>query len=419
MYYQHRIPGFLPGLLHAGCYEVIAKPKKPILRDRLNEVMKLTKIKLHLAVLFTLVAFSAFGQSDSKVFLFVGSFTSGEATEGIIVYDFNTDDGKLTEVEREDDLINPSFIAISPNGKYLYACTETRLDRHGSVSSFKIDSLTGKINFLNKQSAGGRNPVHVTVGKDNKFVVVSNYTDPGVSVFECKDDGSLRPLSALIEFHEGSNIIEGRQDKAHIHSSNFSPDNAYIFSPDLGADKIRATKFDPDNLLTTVDSLTVSTKKGSGPRHFTFHPNKPFAYCAEELSGSVSAYAYQAGRLRLLDTYASYKRKRKKYKSADIHVSPDGKFLYASNRETENSISIFRIDAGNGKLKLVGHKKTYGKIPRSFVIDPTGNFLIVANKASDNLVVYRRDLRTGLLTKTGRITGLKSPSSLKMIKYGG
>lgn len=375
-------------------------------------------MRTNFLILLFLTTCSVFSQTSSNTYLFVGSYTSGEVANGIVVYDFNTDNGKLTEIEREGGVINPSFIAISPNGKCLYACTETRLDRHGSVSSFKIDTLTGKITFLNKQSAGGRNPVHVTVSENNKHVVVSNYTDPGICVFECNADGSLKPFSELIEF-EGSSIIEGRQDKAHIHSSNFTPDNSYIFSPDLGSDKIRATKFDRKNLLTTIDSLTVSTKKGSGPRHFTFHPNNAFAYCVEELSGSVSAYTYRKGRLTLLGTYASYKRKRKKYRSADIHVSPDGKHLYASNRKAENSISIYEIDASSGELELIGRQKTYGKTPRSFVIDPTGNFLIVANQSSNNLVIYRRNVKTGLLTKTGRITGLSSPSSLKMIKYGG
>jgi 6-phosphogluconolactonase len=375
------------------------------------------KIKSYLTIVLALSTCFVFGQVSSNTYLFVGSYTSGEEAKGIVVYAFNTDNGKLTEVEREDSLINPSFITISPNGKYLYACTETKLDRHGSVSAFKIDSLTGEITFLNKQSTGGKNPVHVTVDKDNKHVIVSNYTDAGISVFKCNSDGRLQPFSELIEF-EGNSVIEYRQDKAHIHSSNFSPDNKYIFAPDLGADKIRAFRFDHENLLTVVDSLTISTSKGSGPRHFTFHPSESFAYCVEELSGTVSVYLYKEGQLSLLNTYLSYEQESEEYASSDIHVSPDGKYLYVSNRQDENSISIFEINPRNGGLTLIAHQETYGLIPRSFVIDPTGRFLIVANQSSNDLVVYQRNIETGLLKKINQTTGLKSPSSLKMIKYG-
>lgn len=378
----------------------------------------MTKIKFHITILLLLATCFVFGQNHSKTFLFVGSYTSGEKAEGIVVFDFDTETGELKEVEKEDNLINPSFLSISPNGKFLYACTETRLETHGSVSAFKIDASTGELTFLNKQTAGGRNPVHLIVHPTNKYVIVSNYTDAGISVFECNADGSLQPSSQLIEF-EGSSVIKGRQDKAHIHSSNLSPDSEYVFSPDLGSDKIRAFRFDHKNLLTVVDSLTINTDKGSGPRHFTFHPNQPFAYCVDELSGTVSFYSYNNGQLSLSDTYASYEFKQEKYASSDIHISPDGKFLYVSNRQDENSISIFGINQNNGKLKLKSHQSTSGNIPRSFVIDPTGKYLIVANQTSNDLVIFSRNFETGLLTQIGKKVGLKSPSSLKMIKYEG
>ncbi len=201
------------------------------------------------------------GQNKSKTFLFVGSFTQGEKTDGIYVYEFNSNNGELKEVEREGDLVNPSFLTISPNGKYLYACTDTRLEEHGSVSAFKIDTLTGKITFLNKQTSGGRNPVHVVVDMNNEYVINSNYTDSGISVFKCNSDGSLNPYSELIEF-EGSSIVPERQDESHIHSTIFSYDNRYLFAPDLGADIIRALTFDKENLLTVVSELQVHNKEG-------------------------------------------------------------------------------------------------------------------------------------------------------------
>ena len=374
-------------------------------------------IQFYLTIFLALTTCFIFGQDSSKTYLFVGSYTSGEKTEGIYVYDFNTDTGELTEVEKDDSLINPSFLTISPNGKFLYACTDTKLEKNGSVSAFRIDTLTGEISFINKQTTGGRNPVHLVVDKTNKHVITSNYTDAGISVFKCNANGSIQPFSQLIEF-EGNSIITGRQDNAHIHSSNFSPDNKFVFTPDLGSDKIRTFRFDHKDLLKSVDSLTINTDKGSGPRHFTFHPNEPFAYCVEELSGTVSLYNYKNGQLSLSNTYSSYQQKQEEYASSDIHCSPDGKYLYVSNRQDENSISIFRINQNNGELMLKTHQSTFGNIPRSFVIDPTGKYLIVANQTSNDLVIFSRNFETGLLIKIGIMTGLKSPSSLKMIKYG-
>lgn len=375
------------------------------------------KIQFHITLLIVFATCLAFGQDETKSYLYVGSYTLGEKGEGIVVYDFNAETGELTEVERENNLINPSFLTPSPNGKFLFACTETKLKMNGSISAFAIDSLTGELTFLNKQSTGGKNPVHVVVDPSNKYVIASNYTDAGVCIFECNSDGTLQPYSELIKF-EGSSVIIGRQDASHIHSSNFSPDNNFVFSPDLGADRIRVFSFDQENLLTVVDSLTIETEKGSGPRHFTFHPSEAFAYCVEELSGTVSFYTFKNGRLNLSNTYLSYEHKQEEYASSDTHISPDGKYLYVSNRQEENSISIFKIDQENGMLSLIEHQSVYGTIPRSFVIDPSGKYLLVANQTSNEIVIFSRSVETGLLTKISTTTGIESPSSLKMIKYG-
>ncbi len=375
-------------------------------------------MKTNFYLLLMLIFFSCTvsKQENSKTFLFAGTYNNNEENDGIYVYEFNTITGELTEVDRENNLLNPSFLTITPNGKFLYACIDTEIDKIGSVAAFKIDSLSGKIEFINKQSSGGRNPVYVDVDKNNEFVVASNYSDAGVCIFKCNSDGSLQALSKLIEF-EGSSIIKGRQDEAHVHSVNFDPDSNYLFAPDLGTDKIYALKFDKNNLITLDDSLTVNTEKGAGPRHFTFHPNKKFGYCVEELSGSVTAYNYKEGELSKIDTYFSYNNKQDGYGSADIHISPDGKFLYASNRWNENSISIFKINQKNGELSLVGHESTYGEHPRSFVISPSGEFLIVANQISGQIIVFKRDEKTGLLTKTKSEIKVNSPASLKMIEY--
>jgi 6-phosphogluconolactonase len=189
----------------------------------------------------------------------------------------------------------------------------------------------------------------------------------------------------------------------------------------LGADKIRAFKFDQQKKepLIALDNYDYTAFPGSGPRHFTFHPNNKFAYCIEELSGTITSFKYDSGKLDSIQRIFSYSKLQEEYNSADIHISPDGVFLYASNRwDNENTISIFSINKDNGRLTLIGHQSTYGDHPRNFTLDPTGNFLIVANQVTNNIVVFKRDIKTGLLTKTGKEIKVPSPSCLKMRKYG-
>ena len=375
--------------------------------------------KIFFALLLFVNVFSIFAQSKPKTLLFVGTYTVGKPDTGIYVYEFNSKSGELKLMSTGENLTNPSFLSVSPNGKFLYACTESKLPKHGSVSAFKIDSLTGKISFINKQSCGGENPVYLSIYKNNQFIVTGNYTEGNVTVFKTNSDGSLNPYSQMIQFSDSS-INKERQDKSHIHSTVFSPQNDFIFLPDLGADKIRAFKFDTSSPkpLIPIDNYTVKTPLGGGPRHFTFHPNNKFAYCIEELSGMVAAYSYNNGKLDSIQRIFSYSKTQASYGSSDIHISPDGLFLYASNRwDNENTISIFSIDQSNGKLKLIGHQPTFGDHPRIFTLDPTGNFLLVANLITNNIVVFKRNVKTGLLTKTKYEVKVPRPSCLHMRTY--
>ncbi|MBL4650606.1 MAG: lactonase family protein [Aureispira sp.] len=370
-------------------------------------------------ILFLLSNSPLLAQNTSKTLLFIGSYTEGEIDTGIYVYEFDANNGSLNQLAAIPNLVNPSFLTLSPNGKFLYACTETKLEQDGSVSAFEINPKTGQLKFLNKEPAGGRNPVHVSVHKSNRFVINSNYTDASISVFKTKKDGRLNAYKQLLKF-EGAGPLKKRQSAAHIHSAVFSPNGKFLFAPDLGADLIRIFKFQRSKAapLKIIDSLLVKSAAGSGPRHFVFHPNKKFGYCMEELSGSITAFSYKRGKLRRMDSYFSYSKKQASYGSSDIHISPDGKFLYASNRwYDENTISIFEINQPTGRLKFIMHQATFGDHPRSFVIDPSGHFLLVANQASGNIVTFKRDFKTGLLTKlTGEIQH-HLPSSLKMKSY--
>ncbi|RXK61991.1 lactonase family protein [Lacibacter luteus] len=375
--------------------------------------------RITIAFICTLLLQTAVAQVKNKTLLFIGSFTGGKPDTGIYVYELNTSTGKLTHRSTVEKITNPSYLTVSPNGRFLYACTDTKLPHNGSITAFSIDSINGKLSFINKQSSGGENPVYITVHKNNRFVAAGNYTGGSVVVLTANSDGSINPFSQLIQFSD-SGINKVRQEKAHIHSTVFSPGNDFLFLPDLGADKIRVFRFNAKHVkpLTAFTNYFVTTTPGSGPRHFTFHPNGKFAYCIEELGGTVAAYRYRNGKLDSIQRIFSYSKKLEAYTSADIHISPDGLFLYASNRGTEeNTISIFSIDQTNGKLALVGHQKTDGDHPRNFCIDPTGNFLLVANQFTGNVVVFKRDAFTGLLTKTGTELNIPGASCLQIRTY--
>ncbi len=377
------------------------------------------KNKLILAGLMAMFLTNIYSQYKPVTYLFVGSYTEGKPDTGIYVYAFNTRSGALKQSSITEHIINPSYLALSPDGQYLYAGADTQLPDTGSVLSFKVDAKNGKLALINRQPSEGDNPVYVAVHKNNRYLVNANYTGGSVSAYRINDDGSLHPSSQVVAF-EGSSIMRARQDKAHIHAAVFSPQGDYVFLPDLGSDKIWVFRFDATKTepLFPARELDITTVPGSGPRHFTFHPNGKYAYCIEELSGMVVTYAYKDGKLDSLQRILGYSKIQDSYGGADIQVSPDGRFLYSSNRwEDENTIAIFAVDQQTGMLTLQGHQKTYGDHPRNFTIDPTGKYLLVANMLTNNIVVFKRNMKTGLLKKKKREVRIPAPSCLQMRRY--
>ncbi|MEQ9097657.1 MAG: lactonase family protein [Imperialibacter sp.] len=355
----------------------------------------------------------------NKTYLFVGCYTEKVPGTGMYVFEFDSETGSLKEISKVENIVNASFLTLAPDGQFVYACTETQLETPGNVSAYRFNAASGQLSFLNKQSVDGRNPAYAMVHPAGQFVASANYTDGGVSIFERNNDGSLKPAAQHFDI-EGKSVIPGRQDEAHTHAAVFDPTGNFLFVPDLGSDKILAYAFEKNSgkPATFSSELTVTTTPGSGPRHLEFHPTGKFAYCVEELSGTVSSYTYSKGKLTAIGRESTYSKKLESYGGADLHTSPDGKFLYVSNRVSEeNTIAIFSIDQKSGKLTLIGHSSTHGDHPRSFVIDPSGNFLLVANQFGNNIVVFKRDKKTGLLTKTATEVKVKLPASLKMRTY--
>jgi 6-phosphogluconolactonase len=348
--------------------------------------------------------------------LLVGTYT-GSGSKGIYVYRFNAANGTATLLNNTDSIVNPSYLAISKDQKYVYAVNETGNGK-GSASAFAFNKANGELGFLNSQLTDGDHPCYVSVDKNNKWVIVGNYSGGNLSVFPVEENGSLKPHAQLIQ-DIGSGVNKSRQEKAHVHSAVFSPDERFVFTPDLGLDRIMIYTFNPssEEPLKPADPAFAESEKGHGPRHFTFHPNGKYAYLIEELSGTVTAFKYDNGKLNSFQNIPTHPKDYKgEIGSADIHISPDGKFLYASNRGDENTITIFSIDAATGELTLKGYQSTMGKTPRNFAIDPTGNYLLAANQDTDNIVIFKIDKQTGLLKATGKEINVPKPVCVKLIE---
>lgn len=363
---------------------------------------------LLLSLLFSLYGFS------QNLTLMVGTYT-GSGSKGIYVYKFDAATGKTENLNASENLVNPSYLALSADKKFIYAVNETGGNTPGTVSALSFNQSTGDIKLINQVPTGGDHPCYISVTGDNTLAAVGNYSGGNLSVFPINNDGSLQPFAQLIQ-NEGSSVVKQRQDKPHVHAAVLSPDGKYLFSPDLGTDKVMIYKLNKnaDKPLTPANPPYVSVEGGSGPRHLTFHPNNKYAYLIEELSGTVSAFKYKKGKLTFIQKIAAHPSDFKGViGSADIHVSPDGKFLYASNRGEENTIAIFSIDK-KGKLASIGFQSTMGKTPRNFTIDPTGKFLLVANQETDNIVIFKRDVATGLLEYTGSQIEVPKPVFLKI-----
>lgn len=368
-------------------------------------------MRIYVAVVLLFMGFGAFAQNFQ---MYVGTYI-GTGSKGIYVYKFDAATGKSEFMNSTDSASNPSFLTISNDHKFLYCVNETHGDNPGRASAYALDVRTGKLTLLNSQVTQGDDPCYISVSKNNKWVIVGNYSSGNVSVFPVDATGKLQPVSQLIQ--DTGSSVHNNQAKPHVHGAVFSKDEKYVFTPDLGIDKIMIYKFNQDQSqpLEPANPSFVSTEPGTGPRHFTFHPNNKYAYLVEELKGSVSVYRYKKGRLTFFQRITTHADGfAGEASSADIHVSPDGKFLYASNRGEENTIAIYAIGK-KGMLTSIGHQSTGGKTPRNFAIDPSGNYLLVAHQNTDNIIVFKRDLATGLLQKTGEKISVPKPVCIKFI----
>lgn len=358
-------------------------------------------------------------ETPKELIVYVGTYTS-EGSEGIYVYNLQMQTGELKLLHSIGGIENPSFLAIDSKRHFLYSIHELNNyqgKRTGAVRSFKIDPKTWELQLLSEQPSFGEHPCYVAVDKTDNYVLLANYTSGSISMFPVQE-GVLQAASDTAQ-HVGSGPNERRQTGPHAHSINVSPDGRFAFAADLGIDKIMIYKLDlEDGTLIPNDPPFVATAPGAGPRHFAFHPDGTFAYVINELNSTITAYRYDAqhGRLSDLQTVGTLPDDFSGNNTcADTHVSPNGRFLYGSNRG-HDSLVIFRIHPDSGELQLVGHESTRGQTPRNFAIDPTGTFLLAANQDSDSIVVFRINRETGELQFTGHEAKASMPVCIKMIE---
>jgi 6-phosphogluconolactonase len=347
--------------------------------------------------------------------LLIGTYTKN-GSDGIYVYRFYPESGKMAYLSRTSGVDNPSYLTVSKNGKFIYSVNEIGDDRKGGVSAFSFEPKIGTITLLNKQ-ASGAGSCYIAVDKDQKHVFAANYTGGSVYVFPVKKDGSLNPAAQTIQDQvKDLGPDKARQEKPHVHITMLSPDEKHLLYTDLGTDRLNIYRYKSSQPqpLSPSEPAFLSVTPGDGPRHIDFSPNRKHLYVITEMGGNIFAYNYNNGKPKQIQSISilpdGYK---KQVGGADIHVSTDGLFLYATNRGDANEIIVYAINQETGMLTFVERQSTRGNHPRNFVIDPSGNYLLVANQKSNNIVVFKINRTTGQLIFMRSNTEIDSPSCLK------
>lgn len=360
-------------------------------------------------------------ENKKEMLVYIGTYTSNGKGKGLYIYRLELSGGQLTPYKIIENVADPSFLTIDKKHRFLYAVNETEEfegQKSGAVSAFAIDQKTGDLRFLNKVSSRGGSPCHISISENGKFVLAANYSGGNVIVLPVDDDGKLGSPADLVQ-HTGSGPNRNRQEAAHAHSITLDRKNNFAVACDLGIDKVMIYAFDEKKGKLEANTLEpfLQTKPGSGPRHFAFHPRHKLAFVVNELHSTVSSLNYdeKKGTLSEIQTLSTLPANYTFSNTcADLHVSPNGEFLYVSNRGHDSIVS-YRIDEKEGTLEYLEHVSTGGKTPRNFAIDPTGNFLLAANQNSGNIVVFRIDQKTGKLVATGFSANVPAAVCLKLI----
>lgn len=358
----------------------------------------------------------------SELLVYFGTYTN-EQSKGIYVSRLDLSSGALTPPELVAETPNPSFLAVHPSGNFLYAANEVREfngETGGGVSAFAVDRRTGRLSPLNQQSSRGAGAVHLVVDRPGRNVLVSNYGGGNAAVLPLNADGTLKPASAFVQ-HDSPNPAADPPIRPRAHSINLDPPNRFAYVADLGLDQVRIYRFGSEaGSLAPADPPFAAVAAGAGPRHFAFHPSGRFAYVINEKNMTVTAFSQDPQRgalneVQTVSTLAPGQAIETGFSTAEVQVHPSGKFVYGSNRG-HNSLALFTVDEGTGRLTFVETTPTQGNTPRGFGIDPTGSYLIVGHQRSHSVVVFRIDKASGRLTPTGHTLEMGSPVCVKFVE---
>ena len=366
-----------------------------------------------------LATLASYVQAPGDMLVYVGTYT-GERSKGIHAFRFDRNDGTLTPIGLVAETPNPSWLALHPSSRYLFATNETSsydATGSGAVSSFRIDRRTGALTTVNSQSSAGAHPCHLAVDAAGTHLLVANYTGGSLAVLPIDKEGRLGVPTQVVE-HRGSSVNPSRQKQPHAHSIDIDRSQRFAVSADLGADRVFVYRYDSTSgRLSAGLHPSVAATPGAGPRHVAFHPGGRLAFAINELSSTITSYAWEAqrGALRTLSTVSTVPPRTRRNTTAEVRVHPNGRFVYGSNRG-HDSIAVFRLSAGTGTLTLVEREPTRGRTPRNFTIDPTGRWLIAANQDSDALAVFGIDQGSGALSPVGPLTAVGAPVSVVFVE---
>jgi 6-phosphogluconolactonase len=374
---------------------------------------------------------AAFAKSTNYI-LFVGTYTeaSGHPTgsKGIYSYRFNEASGKLKPLGVAAETVNPSFLAVAPGNKFLYAVNELQHyqgQSSGGVTAFALDRQSGKLKLLNEVASRGADPCYISFDRTGKYVLVANYTGGTVAVFPVSSDGHIRDASSVEDDKGDLGPNKERQEHSHAHWIQASAHNHFVYVSDLGLDRVLIYKFDATNGVLSSEAagpsntnfLSATLAPGTGPRHVAFSTDRKFMYVLGEMDSTVTVFANEAN-----ETYRSLQKISAlpagfsgESTAAEIEVHPNGRFLYTSNRG-DDSIVVFSIDKGTGRLTFVQRVQSGGKTPRHFAIDPAGTKLLAANQDSGNIVEFKIDPASGRLTSVGEVAKVASPVCIVFVR---
>jgi 6-phosphogluconolactonase len=351
--------------------------------------------------------------ASNSMLVYVGTYTQ-KGSEGIYAFRFDEKTGALQPIGLAARPSNPTFLAVHPNGRWLYAVNEDEVYRGaktGSVSAFAIDRASGRLTHLNQQSSHGGAPCHVTIDSAGRYALVANYAAGTVAVLPIAPDGRLGEATSVVQ-HTGSGAHPDRQKGPHAHAIIVDGANRFALAADLGIDKVLVYRFDAAHgTLSAHDPPAAVLKPGAGPRHIAFSPSGRWLYAINELSSTITAFGWHPDR-GVLTVGATTTTLPASFTgantTAEIAVHPSGRFVYGSNRG-HDSIAVFGADGRTGALTPVGHMSTGGRTPRNFALDPEGRWLVAANQNSSSLVVFRVDEKTGMLERVGEPTVVPMP----------